>query len=367
MSSGDSAANGGCAVLGAAAATPVGLVFMVVIMMGGGRAVPPPSDCVPTGGESGLGLGPLRTEAVPQRFVPLVLKAGQRCAAFPAPVIAAQIQAESGWNPNAVSSAGAMGIAQFMPSTWAVWGHGSPFDPAAAIAAQARYDCSLAKTIKNWKQQGRIEGNVTKLALAAYNAGLGAVAKYGGIPPYPQTQTYVPKVMKLARGRFSQGGPAGGAVQQAGCTGGGEGRPPVPVPATGKARVVVQAALSWRGVPYVWGGGNYSGPTQGGFDCSGLVVAAYHRVGINLPRTAAAQYRATSEYQIPGGFNPAKYKPGDLLFWGSSPTSIHHVAIAIGNGKLIEAPHPGAVVSVRPIYKADFFAATRPLARNGGQ
>lgn len=359
MSSGGSVAGGARSVLFAVAALPVGLVLMVVIMMGGGGTVPKPPDC----GGTGPTTGKLNPSGIPSQFVSLVVKAGKRCKEFPAPVIAAQIQQESGWNPRAVSSAGAQGLAQFMPGTWRTFGHGSPFDPAAALDAQSQYDCSLAAVLRKWTEQGRVQGNVTKLALGAYNAGLGAVDAAGGIPQNPQTQAYVPKIMNMAHGRFSQAG-SGGGVQQVACSKGTGGTNPG-APATGKARTVVSAALAWQGLPYVWGGGNLSGPTGGGFDCSGLVMAAYHRARIDLPRTAAAQYAATKAHSIPGGFHPGKYQPGDLLFYGSPASSIHHVAIALGNGQLVEAPKRGTPVSTRAVYEADFFAATRPLAQGG--
>src|SRR5690348_14247105 len=82
--------------------------------------------------------GGLRRGLVPSRYEALVARAGSMCAAAPPAVIAAQIQQESNWNPNAVSPAGAQGISQFLPSTWPHWSKPgeSPFDPAAAIPAQ---------------------------------------------------------------------------------------------------------------------------------------------------------------------------------------------------------------------------------------
>ncbi len=96
--------------------------------------------------------------------------------------IAAQ---ESGFNPRAVSSAGAQGMMQFMPGTWARFGHGSPFDPKDAIFAGAAYLRHLALKLGSWP-----------LAIAGYNAGGHAVVNAGyRIPPYRQTQNYVPAVL----------------------------------------------------------------------------------------------------------------------------------------------------------------------------
>ena len=121
-----------------------------------------------------------------------------------APVLlAALLRSESGFDPRAVSPAGAQGIAQFMPATARGLGLRDPFDPAQAIPAAARL---LAGHVRGF-------GSVA-LALAAYNAGPGAVRRYGGIPPYPETQAYVARVLALAAPRRrSGGGPAGDGVR----------------------------------------------------------------------------------------------------------------------------------------------------------
>jgi hypothetical protein len=103
-----------------------------------------------------------------------------------ASLLAAQLYAESGFNPFAVSPAGARGIAQFMPGTARSYGLRNPFDPVAAIQAQAHLMRDLLRRF----------GSVP-LALAAYNAGPGAVAGCGCIPPYPETRAYVARVLAL--------------------------------------------------------------------------------------------------------------------------------------------------------------------------
>ena len=111
-------------------------------------------------------------------------------------LLAAQLYAESGFNPFARSPAGAEGIAQFMPGTADAYGLDNPYDPVAAIDAQAHLMSDLLK---------RFAGKVA-LALAGYNAGVGAVERYGGVPPYAETRAYVAKILGLLGGAGTRGG-----------------------------------------------------------------------------------------------------------------------------------------------------------------
>ncbi len=137
-------------------------------------------------GEQGADQG-LPSFVPPQYRRPLLAAAARHGVS--SSLLAAQIMAESNFNPNAVSPAGAQGIAQFMPATAAAYGLDDPFDPVAAIDAQARLMAELLH------QFGSVE-----LALAAYNAGPGAVSACGCIPPYPETQAYVARIMALLDG-----------------------------------------------------------------------------------------------------------------------------------------------------------------------
>ncbi|WP_347059469.1 transglycosylase SLT domain-containing protein [Blastococcus sp. HT6-30] len=103
-----------------------------------------------------------------------------------APLLAAVAQQESGFNSSAVSPAGAQGLMQFMPATARGLGV-DPLDPASAIDGAATYLSSLTRQFGS-----------TELALAAYNSGPGTVSRYGGIPPYPETENYVRSVMSKA-------------------------------------------------------------------------------------------------------------------------------------------------------------------------
>jgi len=131
------------------------------------------------------------------------------------------------------------------------------------------------------------------------------------------------------------------------------GAPSVAPAATGAspaADVAVAWALARVGTPYRWGG---EGPA--GFDCSGLVQAAFAAAGISLPRVAQAQYDAG-----PAVAPAAGLLPGDLVFFGSAPSGVDHVGIVVGRGEMVDAPHTGARVRVEAIWSAGFVGATRP-------
>ncbi len=117
-------------------------------------------------------------------------------------------------------------------------------------------------------------------------------------------------------------GPAG-AAGAAGATGGGDGQK------------IVDEASKYLGMPYVWGGDN---PSDGGMDCSGLVQYVYGKFGIDLPRVSADQARSGTAVA-----SMAEARPGDLLAWDNSSrnSGADHIAIYVGNGKMIEAPRTG--------------------------
>jgi soluble lytic murein transglycosylase-like protein len=126
-----------------------------------------------------------KNESVP--FQNMITSAAEKYGVRPA-LLAAVVKQESNFNPNAKSGVGAKGLTQLMDATARGLGVTDPFDPAQSLDGGARFLGGLLKQFK---------GNES-LALAAYNAGPGAVQKYGGIPPYQETQRYVPKVLGYA-------------------------------------------------------------------------------------------------------------------------------------------------------------------------
>lgn len=434
---------------------------------------------------------------VPPQYVEAVKRAGSICPEITPSIIAAQIDAESGWNPKARSSAGAQGIAQFIPSTWKTAGMDGDGDgkadisnPADAIWSQGNLMCSnvaavagLAKggggsspvvrkamakvgqkgykgkceqfvreafgfpgryesanaawqaagdkhpgdtnppagvpvfwdliggdnanydhvalsigggkvvstsvgpggavgviAIKDYtdagakyrgwariyhgqnvlahasQQTGKQNGDVVDLALAAYNAGPGAVQKYKGVPPYPETKKYVEKIKRLASTTYA---PTTTDTQEAGSGS--------PAPA--------QWALAHAGTPYRRPGCK----TGSCYDCCTLVQAAFkNTLGIDLPMSvpgaAAADRKCENAMLVRakeygGAYVPAtleSLKPGDIVFFQAKGTpasvdKVTHVAIYTGNGKIVDAI-PGGGVGERPL---SYYAKTDALLPQG--
>jgi peptidoglycan DL-endopeptidase CwlO len=145
-------------------------------------------------------------------------------------------------------------------------------------------------------------------------------------------------------------GGGGTATNSSGAAGAGQATESA-VPQTALS-AMLKAAMSRRGMPYVWGG---AGPTT--FDCSGLVQWSFRQAGIVMPRVAADQ--ALSGPAVP----VSQLQPGDLLFYHTDPTDpryISHVAVYIGNGWMLQAPEPGLDVEVVPAdFGSEFAGAVR--------
>jgi soluble lytic murein transglycosylase-like protein len=142
------------------------------------------ADVAPMAEQTGSAVG---GGAGSSEYNPLIEQAAARYGLEPA-VLHGLIQQESGFDPSAQSSAGAAGLTQLMPGTATSMGVANPLNPAESIEGGARYLSQLMSEF----------GGNTQDALAAYNAGPGAVQQYGGIPPYAETQSYVSKVLGYA-------------------------------------------------------------------------------------------------------------------------------------------------------------------------
>ncbi|WP_274390178.1 MULTISPECIES: peptidoglycan DD-metalloendopeptidase family protein [Streptomyces] len=287
---------------------------------------------------------------VPPQYAPLIEKAANACdAGLPASILAAQLWAESDFSPKEESKAHAKGIAQFIDSTWAIEGvdgNGdgvkNVFDPEDAIPAQGRMMCRL---LTEFKKHPEYNGSPIELALAAYNAGPGAVYDHKGVPGPSfsggETYRYVRDIMANASRFVGSVGTSENPAQ--------------------KARQAVEWALKQRGGWYQLGGdctdplGSDSGKWC---DCSSLMQQAYKKVGVDIPRTTWDQVKIGHQVDID---HPA---PGDLVFnpgYDGSDALPGHVGMYIGDGKIVEAPHTGA--QIRVVSYDSWRHSTTPITR----
>lgn len=135
-------------------------------------------------------------------------------------------------------------------------------------------------------------------------------------------------------------------------------RPAAPAASGRSVEVVINRALAQLGVQYAWGGGNSRGPTRGirdggvadsygdyaktGFDCSGLMIYAFAGAGVSLDHYSGYQYQSGRRVPL------SQMRRGDMLFW-QTRGRIHHVALYLGNGKMVEAPYSGSRVRVTSV------------------
>ena len=289
------------ATLGTKVAAGAGSLVLLVAVLAGGAGAGVAS--IFGGGDSTPSASAVAQ--IPPAMLALYQQAAATCAGLPWTVLAAigTVESDNGQSTlpgvhSGANPAGAEGLMQFEPSTFAQYDEPvppgganppSPYDPTDAVYAAARDLCA----------NGAANGANLSAAIYAYNHSSG----------------YVSQVLALAE---SYGQTTAQTV------------------ATGTAGgIALDWALAQVGTPYIWGG-----ETPGvGFDCSGLVQAAYRVAGISLPRVAQDQYDAGP--QIPAG-DPLL--PGDLVFFGNGPTSIDHVGLVVLPGVMVDAPHTGADV-----------------------
>jgi cell wall-associated NlpC family hydrolase len=266
------------------------------------------SVCALAGGAPALSTNnpsQLATSTIPAGLLSLFEQAATASpCGVPWTLLAAVADTESTFDTTAVSDAGAEGLFQFEPATFAEYAKPvptggavppSPFDPVDAAYAAARYLCSL----------GIIE-NPT-LALVAYNCGnTGPVCQAA-------STAYAEQVLATAANYTAASVDAPNAVQAA----------------------VVAYAESQIGTPYVFGGGDPST----GFDCSGLVVWAYGLAGVVVPRVANDQWQSEPHVALD------QLVLGDLVFFGVGDDA-EHVGIYIGDSAMVDAPHTGADVRI---------------------
>ena len=283
------AAAGGLVLLVALLAAGAGAG--IASLLGGGAATPSATA----------------TSAIPPAMLALYQQAATTCPGLPWTVLAAigTVESDNGQSTlpgvqSGANSAGAEGDMQELASTFAEYdtpvppggaNPPSPYDPTDAVYAAARMLCA----------NGAANGANLNQAIFDYN----------------HASWYVNEVLALANSY---------------------GQTQAQTVASGTAPgVALDWALAQVGTPYIWGG-----ETPGvGFDCSGLVQAAYKVAGISLPRVAQDQYDGTAKL---GPGNPVE--PGDLIFFGGGPSDVTHVGIYVGNGQMVDAPHTGADVRV---------------------
>lgn len=270
-------------------------------------------------------------EQVPAEYAEIVQRAGNICEEVPPNLIAGIIEQESNWDQNVISSAGAVGIAQFMPQWWPSQGKraandGQPADinnPHDQIWSLGNDMCENFRLARTYLDQGWVTGTELELALAIYNAGQGNVIRYGGVPPFVETQNYVVQVPQKAMKYL----------------GTGIGNTNETITADGTA--ITTEARKYLGATYVWGG-----ETPTGLDCSGLVTITFRALGIEIPHHANTAANSNQGTIIP----PGQWQPGDVLYFRHhNSATYHHTGIYSGNGNLIEAVTFGIPLREGPV------------------
>jgi hypothetical protein len=316
--------------LGAGAAILVFLVVIVAAVIGSLAAFEHP---LPTGTPgAGSAPSPAARADIPPALLVLYQRAASDCPGLDWSVLAGigKVETDHGRStlPGVHSGenfAGAGGLMQFLAATF------------AAVTARHRLPAGGASPPSRYDDSDSIH------AAAFYLCDSGAPRDlHRAIYTYNHSEDYVAQVLGWAARYRLAPAPGSGDCHTI----------QAPNPAAAQA---ISYACSQLGQPYVWGG---TGPqTSGGWDCSGLVQAAYASAGIALPRT--------SEEQV--GVGPripyAQLQPGDLIFFRSGG-DVHHVGLYLGAGKMVHAPDFGKPVQIGEVKFPgnDFYTGTRPIA-----
>jgi len=322
-------------VVGGAVGGLLALLLLVVMMMSGGPGQQAATAaCLPGGSAQG----------VPNGWGPAV-DAAAKSDGLPASVLAAQLEAESGWNPKIASPVGAQGLAQFMPGTWATWGNGGDvLDPVAAIGAQGRFMGDLYRRAQDLAKGTSLDP--VGLALAGYNAGWGRVQEFHGIPPFGETQDYVTKILGSAKKYAGAASTAPASTcSQAGTAGEGDDLPwghgpvDVPSPIGMFTRECVDFSLFRVNQELGWTSGQPWKITNSSFRGDGVLLGSAN--------TPGAQNWLTG-WQVKGWPTGHEPKPGAVVYYapgvGGSDSSYGHVAVVKsvnGDGTYVEEGYNG--------------------------
>ncbi len=230
-------------------------------------------------------------------------------------------------------------------------------DRAATSADRAQASLAIAdQTRRSAERAGRVEAAAAHVARQALEGAIRSKARARSLVARAEAVLHRAKRTSASLERAAAAARRAAAAVQVG-------RSP-----SDAASTAIRWAMKQAGVPYSWGGGDESGPTRGfaqgantvGFDCSGLTLFAYAKAGIRLEHWTGSQY-----YQGKRISSRKDLLPGDLMYFAydtGDPSTIHHMSMYLGDGRMVEAPYTGEVVRVSPSSRTDFIGATRPWA-----
>ncbi|SDX80606.1 Cell wall-associated hydrolase, NlpC family [Modestobacter sp. DSM 44400] len=233
---------------------------------------------------------------------------------------------------------------------------------AATLKQQAADALAAAEQVEAGARQQAVafatqQSAVQAQLAAAQQTLLGLEGARAAATQYAQQQAAAQRAAAAAPQRVASAGPA--SVVAAGPTAGAG--------SSSAVETAISAAKRYVGTIYAWGGGSLSGPSVGwgvdegvvGFDCSGLTRYAYAQAGISIARNSTQQYATLPKV------SRAELQRGDLIFWAldtDRPSTIHHVAIYLGDGMILEAPQSNSVIRVTSMRWPGFIGAVRPSA-----